>query len=156
MPRKCSADEVLPRSPRLHSELQLRSAEIILFPSLCTQDQLGDLVGWSASQTQLPKKHPQFQEGYSSHGFLEPTDLALNPNFTNYWLWNLQQLSLPMKASISSPVKWGNWWDDIEWLLTKCQTWNALYISNLFNNPMKQDLISILHEDTEAERSWLI
>ena len=54
VPCKGSAGKVL-WSPRCHSDLELRSAEIVLFPCLCAQGHLGGFTGGPASQTQLPE-----------------------------------------------------------------------------------------------------
>lgn len=56
VPSNRFADEVLPRPPRCHSELQLRPAEIILFPCLCAQDHPGGFAGGPATHTQMPEK----------------------------------------------------------------------------------------------------
>lgn len=65
-PGKGFADEVLLWPPRFHSEVQLGSAEIVLFPCLCAPRHLEVFTGGPASQTQLPENRPQSQAGQNS------------------------------------------------------------------------------------------
>ena len=79
VPSKGSAGKVL-WPPRCHSELELRSAEIVLFPCLCAQGYLGGFTGGPASQTQLPETQAPVQaEKESLEGVLTSVGLASIP-----------------------------------------------------------------------------
>lgn len=96
------ADKVLLWPPRFHSELQLQSAEIVLFPCLCAQGYLGVFTRGPASQTQLPEKDRKRHSPRQDRADIRMHCGVTRPGFDS-WLHHLH-IGLDTSLCLCRPV----------------------------------------------------